>query len=386
MKPFSEDLSFPPFNLKQLLSTIFQPQAKEKLCILIDLQNPEEVVDFAFIHNPAYTMQKLAYEVFYLGLHNQVMQELNLLACDLFAYKTTEGSNLDLPDSAIAADGSHLDIVRDIYSKYDILLCISTFSATAPLTAAAKQYGFRGATLHGLNEIIVRSGLAVDYHEVSRDAEALRQGMTRADSIEIDFEVQDRNCHLYIALGCREAQKSHGLCPSAPDIVNLPAGEVYFVPVGAHGHFPIKFEEGTIGILSVKEGRAYHIELVSGNMTLIEEFQNRLDLDPATGILGEIGFGTQVLPWSGSDIQDEKIFGTFHLATGRNDHLDGDVTKDKFNHPRNATHEDILFSCVKTPEIQVNQVRMYRDGKVEILIEDYQPAAYLLNHLGYVTV
>jgi hypothetical protein len=51
-----------------------------------------------------------------------------------------------------------LSLESDIYPNYDIILCISTFSATAPLTAFAKQYGFRGATLHGLNEVILNSG------------------------------------------------------------------------------------------------------------------------------------------------------------------------------------------------------------------------------------
>ena len=40
---------FPPFNLQQLLKTVFQPQPNERLCILIDLQKVEDVIDFAFL-------------------------------------------------------------------------------------------------------------------------------------------------------------------------------------------------------------------------------------------------------------------------------------------------------------------------------------------------
>ena len=82
-----------------------------------------------------------------------------------------------------------MSLERDVYPKYDLILCISTFSATAPLTAFAKQYGFRGATLHGLNEIILSSGLAVDYNEVSKKAEKLRLALTKADWFEVDFAV-----------------------------------------------------------------------------------------------------------------------------------------------------------------------------------------------------
>ncbi len=96
-----------------------------------------------------------------------------------------------------------------------------------------------------------------------------------------------------------------------------------------------------------------------------------------TGELGELGFGTQCLPPSGRDIQDEKILGTLHVATGRSDHLGGHLTPDKFANARNATHDDILFAPHKTPEIQIVQARMRRDGRVVSVIEKYQPTDYL---------
>ncbi len=78
----------------------------------------------------------------------------------------------------------------------------------------------------------------------------------------------------------------------------------------------------------------------------------KLARDPVTGELGELGFGTQELPVSGRDIQDEKILGTLHVATGRSDHLGGLLTPDRFAKKINATHDDILFSPTKTPEHQ----------------------------------
>jgi len=47
-----------------------------------------------------------------------------------------------------------------------------------------------------------------------------------------------------------------------------------------------------------------------------------------------------------------------------------------------ATHDDILFSPTKTPEILVKQARMLRDGRQEIVIENYQPSAWLRKLLG----
>ena len=70
---------------------------------------------------------------------------------------------------------NHLSLDKDIYPNYDIILATTDYSLTAPLTAKAKEYGFRGATLHGLNDIILNSGLSVDYNEISKQAEAFRK-------------------------------------------------------------------------------------------------------------------------------------------------------------------------------------------------------------------
>ena len=117
--------------------------------------------------------------------------------------------------------------------------------------------------------------------------------------------------------------------------------------------------------------------LLSGQQKTVDAHNQKLKSDPVTGEIGELGFGTQELPPSGRDIQDEKILGTLHVATGRSDHLGGHLTPEKFANAKNATHDDILFSPTKTPEIRVTQVRMYRDGKTTTVIENYEPSPYL---------
>jgi aminopeptidase len=374
---------FPPFSLTRLLTTVFAPKPGERVAILIDLPNPKDIKDFAFLKDAKLTIQRHAHDVFYQGLKNGGLAELKLTGGDIFAYQITGGSNLDLPDRAFDPAGRELSLEKDVYPRYNIILCISTFSATAPLTAFAKQFGFRGATLHGVNDIILRTGLAVDYNEVSRDGEKLRLGLTKADFFEIDFEVEGRKEMLKLICGRQEAQKSHGLCRGdKPDVANLPAGEIYFVPEGAEGVFPMRYEDGTLGLMEVTAGRIKQATLLRGNQKTVDTHNQKLKSDPVTGELGELGFGTQELPPSGRDIQDEKILGTLHVATGRSDHLGGRLTPDKFAHASNATHDDILFSPTKTPEIKVTQVRMFRGNQKEIVIENYRPSDYLLQLLA----
>ena len=377
------ETKFPDFSLSRLLLNTFRPKENERICILIDLPDISLVKDWAFLNNENFSIQRHAYDSFYKALHENVMGELKLTGGDFFAYKETGGSNLDLPDLAIAPDGSELSLENDVYPNYDIILCISTYSATAPLTAFAKQFGFRGATLHGVNDIILRSGLAVDYNEVSKDAEKLRLALTRADHFEIDFQVENKIYTLKLECDQQEAQKSHGIClVNEPDVANLPAGEVYFVPTGGEGEFIMQYGDGTIGLQTVEKGKIINSSLIRGNQSTIDEHNKKIESDPVTGELGELGFGTQELPVSGRDIQDEKILGTMHVATGRSDHLGGSLTPDKFAKPINATHDDILFSPSKTPDITVCEVRMQRDDKTIVVLENYQPAAHLRDALS----
>ncbi len=380
-----ENRKFPVFDLTRLLDTVFTPTQGCRVCILIDFDQPADLIkDFAFLNEPGFPVQKNAHKYFYQGLKDGALEKLGMTGGELFAYKCSHGSNLDLEDDVWDTAGNHLSLDRDIYPAYDLILCISTFSATAPLTAKCKVFNFRGATLHGLNDIILNSGLAVDYHQVSEDAERLRLALTKADSIEIDFALEDgRVLTAWLGLNAQEAQKSHGLCNgTTPDIANLPAGEVYFVPQDARGQFPMKYEDGTLGVLEVVDRCIISSTLIEGNQATIDAHNARLKDDPMTGTLGELGFGTQVLPVSGADIQDEKVLGTCHLATGRDDHLGGDIVPEMFKKHENSTHDDILFAPHKTPNFNIRQVRMKRGSQSEVLIENFRPARYLMDALS----
>ena len=376
------DRTFPDFDLARLLRTVFAPAGGERVCVLIDLPDPAEITDLAFLADPSFTIQRHAYEDFVIGLRDGVLDELKLKGGDLFAYEITGGSNLDLPDTCFSTDGKELSLESAVYKSFDIILCISTYSATAPLTAFAKKFGFRGATMHGMNPIILSSGLSVNYEDVSRQAENLRLGMTGADWVEIDYTVLNEKATLRLELGAQEAQKSHGLCRGGPDVANLPAGEVYFVPVSAEGTFPMQYSDGSLAMMTVSEGRITSARLLSGSMETVAAHNQKLASDPVTGEIGELGFGTQELPPSGRDIQDEKILGTLHVATGRSDHLGGSLTPDRFASRLNATHDDILFSPTKTPRINVPEARLHRKGTTHVVIQSYEPSAYLKSLLS----
>ena len=375
---------FPKFDLIKLLTTCFgKPSDSVRLCILIDLPNIELIKNLKFADSDDYSVQKHGVDKFYTPLRGASGKEFNVSQVDLYAFKTTFGSNLDPEDDAMDINGNHLSLDKDIYPNYDIILATTDYSLTAPLTAKAKEYGFRGATLHGLNDIILNSGLSVDYNEISKQAEAFRKVLTNADSFEISFEALNEDFKLELICERQDAQKSHGLCPDGkPDVANLPAGEVYFVPDGAEGSFPFRYSDGTLAEMTVEGGKIISAKFLSGDEKLVNARNEQLKDDPATGIIGELGFGTQLLPFSGKDIQDEKIFGTCHVATGRSDHLGGNLTPELFNSKMNASHDDILYAPPKTPEINISKVKMHKDGASFDIFANYEPTPWLLDQLS----
>jgi aminopeptidase len=327
-------------------------------------------------------VQKYAKKYFLDPLLDGVANEVGYSCVDFLAFKTTGGSNLDPEDAVTDANGAVLSFKQDVCPKYDIILAITDYSLTAPLTAMAKVHNFRGATLHGVNDIILGSGLAVDYTQISQQAEVFRNTLDKTDSFELSFQVEDSSYTLNIECNGQTAQKSHGLCPPGkPDIANLPAGEVYFVPESASGSFPFRYSDGTLAEMVVVDGAIKKAILINGDQTLVDDRNLQLSEDPATGIIGELGFGTQLLPFSGKDIQDEKILGTCHVATGRSDHLGGNLTPDLFNSRLNASHDDILFAPPKTPEIVVTSVKMKKDGDTHSILENFTPTTFLLQAL-----
>ena len=139
-----EDRVFPSFSLSNLLTTVFDPISGSNICILTDFEDPKtEMLNFQFLKNQKkYPVQYKAYHEFFSALKDSVIDELEMKGGEMFAYYSTGGSNLDMQDECFDVEGNQLSLDRDIYSQYDIILCISDWSATAPLTAKCKEFNF----------------------------------------------------------------------------------------------------------------------------------------------------------------------------------------------------------------------------------------------------
>ncbi len=374
----------PRFDLARLFRTVFRPEPGERVAVFTDLPDPREVVGLRFLDQPGRSIQTHAWRTLAGGLRERA-EDLGIAALDFYAYEETGGSNLELPETALSPEGEPISM-NYAFERHTIVIFMGRYSATAPATALAKKLGIRGATMHGVNDLVFETGLAQDYEQVSARAERLRSALTRADGMRLEWTVAlpdgggPRAAALEVALGRQEAQKSHGLVRGPGDVANLPAGEVYYVPTGAEGVLPRQFEDAaeTIALFDVRGGRIAGLaELVRGDRATVDRLLATIAEDPAVAAITELGLGTQTLPFAGTDIQDEKILGTAHLATGRSDHLGGDIGPKSFRLARNASHNDILYSPTKTPAVELTRVTMRKDGRETVILERYRPAPVL---------
>ena len=120
---------FPSFDLIKLLSTCFgKPTGDTSVCILIDLPELSEMVNHKFLETNDFSVQSHAVDKFYNPLCGKIGDEFNVSKCDLFAFKTTFGSNLDPEDDAMDVNGNLFSLEKDIYPHYDIILAITDYN------------------------------------------------------------------------------------------------------------------------------------------------------------------------------------------------------------------------------------------------------------------
>ena len=144
----------------------------------------------------------------------------------------------------------------------------------------------------------------------------------------------------------------------------------------------MKYEDGTLGLMRVNDGRSRWKQRCSaGTRRPSTRTTQAAQADPLTGELGELGFGTQELPVSGARYSGRK--NPRHAARRHRPQRSSrrSLTPDRFAKSANATHDDILFSPTKTPEINVREVRLKRGEENFVVLENDAPAEYLLRLL-----
>jgi leucyl aminopeptidase (aminopeptidase T) len=257
--------------------------------------------------------------------------------------------------------------LADLYASHPILIALTKFSATAPLKMAAKQFPIRAATMPGFRADMIPA-LRLDYTEVNRRVELLKNLLDRAQGADFRFATPAGPCDLHLDLRHRTGHASGGLLPKPGVAGNLPSGEAYIVPYEGElpgdpsrtaGIMPVQFGAEIVRYRIV-ENKA--IEVLSEGPRSREEALH-LAQEPAYGNLAELGLGVLsafgIKP-IGEILLDEKL--GLHLAFGRSDHFGGQVGPAQFSGPEAVIHIDRVYVPETQPEVKVETVDLTMIG------------------------
>lgn len=228
--------------------------------------------------------------------------------------------------------------VAEAMKKADVVVAPTAKSLThtnARIQAAAA--GTRVATMPGITEGMFSEGaITADYDEVEKLTAKVTELLTKASVARIEKD----DCVLTIRLDGRDGVPSPGVYREPGKCGNLPSGEAYIAPLedGSDGEMIIDGSMVGIGKLEsplrmkIKNGKVYEIIGEKSEMidVLLKNEQN--------ATLGELGIGTnEKAILNGIILEDEKVYGTVHIAFGTNTsfggvnkaecHMDGIILK-----------------------------------------------------------
>ena len=214
----------------------------------------------------------------------------------------------------------------------DVALCPTARSIThTNARIEAAKAGTRVVTMPGVTLDMLREGAAcADYAEVERRTRQLADRLTQARTARI--EKDDRV--LELSLAGRPGVPSPGVYREPGASGNFPSGEAYIAPLEAEANGSVVIDGSMVGIGTLASPMIATIE--HGRLVRIEgadehgPYADRLGVlfeRPENGTIAELGIGTnEAAKLCGIILEDEKLYGTVHVAFGTNTSFGG-VTK-----------------------------------------------------------
>ncbi|MCC8025175.1 MAG: aminopeptidase [Clostridium sp.] len=214
--------------------------------------------------------------------------------------------------------------IAEAMKAADIVICPTAKSLThtnARINAA--KAGTRVATMPGITKEMFGTGaMTADYGQVEKLTARITEMLTKCRTARIEKE----GCVLTLNLEGRKGVPSPGVYRLPGQCGNLPSGEAYIAPVedGVNGEMIIDGSMVGIGKLEsplrvvIRDGR---LQSVSG------EKSEKLDIllaNERNATVGELGIGTnETAILNGVILEDEKVYGTVHIAFGTNTSFGG---------------------------------------------------------------
>lgn len=243
-------------------------------------------------------------------------------------------------------------VVAEAMKYSDVVVCVTTHSLTH--TSARKNAvtnGARIATMPGITEdMFLHGAVTADYKKVEELTRKVTKILDDAQQIRIEkggklltFSVVDRN-----------GVPSTGVYVNNGESGNLPSGEAYIAPVEGTANGEIEIDGSVTGIgkidtpitLKVKDGQIVDAEGKHADklLKILGEDKGRY--------LAEFGIGTNdKARITGVILEDEKVYGTIHVAFGSNNTFGGTIEA--------GVHVDLV---VTKPDVYIDGKKIISEG------------------------
>ncbi|MCM3763796.1 aminopeptidase [Neobacillus niacini] len=209
--------------------------------------------------------------------------------------------------------------VAEAMKTAEVVLCITCHSLTH--TSARKEasaHGARVATMPGVTLDMLQEGaITADYLEVEQLTDYYCKILDAGEQVTIE----KGNATLSFSIKGRNGIPSTGIFRKKGESGNLPSGESYIAPLEDSANGTIVVDGSIAGIGVLKE--PVTLTLINGRLKDAsgDDGKRLLDLlgEGNGRIIAEFGIGTnKKARLTGNVLEDEKVFGTVHIAFGSN--------------------------------------------------------------------
>jgi len=211
--------------------------------------------------------------------------------------------------------------------KYDVILMPTTKSLSH--TTARKKASLKGAriaSMPGITKDMMKRTLNADFNKIKSINEKLIDKLNNKNKIIITTQ---KGTDVSFYLKGRKWISDDGIYTKKGAFGNLPSGEIFIAPLENRTNGVIVADASVGGLgkidrdtrIAIKNG---FIESVEGGK-IADKFRKLLKTKLHKNV-AELGIGTNYkAKITGEVLEDEKVFGTFHVAFGNNAHFGGKV-------------------------------------------------------------
>ena len=214
--------------------------------------------------------------------------------------------------------------VAEAMKAADVVICPTTQSVThTNAKLEAQKAGARVATMPGITEEMFTQGaMTADYDEVLKLTNKLTAKLTNAHSARIEKD----GYSLTLNLEGRNGIPSPGVYREKGQCGNLPSGEAYIAPLEDGVNGEILVDGSMVGV--GKLDSPLHFVIKNGKIVSIEgKDAKKLEIltrNDNNRTVAELGIGTnEAAILNGIILEDEKVYGTVHVAFGTNNTFGG---------------------------------------------------------------